>query len=171
MFSLFTCKSGGGGCHGSHPKTEPVQLWSRWPRDQDETVELRRPEHGTCLSGRYYFFLHRGCDFIRHRPAKLYASSGLWILIPVVDAIERVRDCVIGIPLWERVVSTDGFGAWARKHGTDPTLSLSNREKWFMLPYLSLRSGVITDLQIAVKDFSEYKTSIISFNHLPLLCI
>ena len=51
MFSLFTCKSrGGGGCHGSDPKTGPGHLWSGW-REQAQRIELKERSYERRRSG------------------------------------------------------------------------------------------------------------------------
>lgn len=63
-----------------------------------------------------------------------------------------------------RVVSTDGFGAWARKHGTDPILSLSSRENdlcslHHFIIFLYMQWGNYKfAMQRTIKDFLEYKT-------------
>lgn len=56
MFSLFTCKSGGSGCHGSHPKTLQLATWSRWPRDQDEDMPVIERPFLLPASSRMWFY-------------------------------------------------------------------------------------------------------------------
>lgn len=106
MFSLFTCKSGGGGCHGNHPKTEPAQLWSWWPRDQDERVELREGPISLCGRFSTSSFHRAGAIFLggnKKRPRERVLHTVRPVnnnLIPGRGyEIERVRDCVIGVPL------------------------------------------------------------------------
>lgn len=136
MFSLFTCKSGGGGCHGSHPKTQPLATWSRWPRDQDETVELRRPPSAghACVIVRPFPTSCFIADAILCgiKPTELYASAREYLILGV-DAIERIREnCVIGIRARSKYRWVWCMGPETRNR---PDFISLEQRKWFMFPH------------------------------------